>query len=143
MAKLSSLMISLLLFGMMVAGPIFYFSSLVNNVESQYGVTITQSNTTTFQVANQIIEKSKELQDETRSMTTGNPFTDFVNMLVRGAQVLTMMWDLTGIFTNIINDFVSFLGIAGEGGWITAGIMGIILIIITTKILSILLNREV
>jgi len=137
-------MISLLLFGMMITGPVLYYSQLITNVEDKYGVTISQSeNTSTFQVANQIIDKAETLQVSTQSMATGNFFTDFVGMLVAGLGTLSIMWDFTGIFTNIINDFVGILGISGEGGWITAGIVGIVLIVITTKILSIVLNREV
>lgn len=144
MSKLSSLMVALVLFGMMVTGPILYYSSLMTNVEDKYGVTITQSrNVSTYQVASKVIEKAETLQTSTEGMATGNLFTDFVGMLVAGLGTLSLFWDFTGIFTNIVDDFIGIVGISGEGGWISAGIMGIILIVITAKILSIVLNREV
>jgi len=137
-------MVSLLMFGMLVTGPILYYSSLITNIEDMYGVTISQSkNVTTYQIANRIIEKADDLQAGTKSMATGNLFTDFVGLLVSGLGTLSLFWDFTGIFTNVVSDFISLIGIGGEGGWISAGIMGIILIIITSKILSIVLNREV
>jgi len=137
-------MISLLLFGMMVAGPTFYYSSLRTNAMTKYDITMKQSrNTTTFQIADTIIEKAGTLQSRTENMASGNIFTDFVNMMVVGQGVLSIIWDFTGIFTNIPNEFIDMIGFGGQKGWIAAGIAGIVLIVITAKVLSIVLNREV
>jgi hypothetical protein len=138
------MMISLVLFGMLVMGPVFLYAELRSGMYITYGFNMSASDDSdVYDIVENVRTRTGQIQNETAAMTTGNIFTDFVNMLVGGARVLKTMWDLTGVFTNIINAFVSLLGFGGEGGWITTGIMTIILIIITFKILGVLLGKEI
>lgn len=141
--ELSEIMVSILIFSLVIMGPVFYYSSLISGVKDKYGIEMSASrDTAVFNMANQVIAKAEELQANARDMTTGNLFTDFVNMLTSGLGTISIMWDFTGMFQNIIDEFIDMIGISGSG-WIGAGVMGVILIIITAKILSIALSKEV
>lgn len=137
-------MVSLILFSMMVTGPALYYASLTTNANTKYGINVTHTqDVATFQVADEVIIKANTLQETTENIATGNIITDFVGILIKGVGVLSIFFDFTGIFTNVANDFTRILGFGGAGGWITAGILGIILVVITAKILSLAMNREV
>ena len=142
--QISEIAVSLLLFGIVVGAPIYYYSSLMTGVQEKYGVTMSASSSTAaFNITNAMIAKAAALQANTQAMSGDNAFTDFVNMLTSGLGTLSMFWDLTGLFQGIVNSFLTLIGINSEGGWIGAAIMGIILIVITAKILSIILSRDV
>ena len=141
--QLSEIAVSLLLFSIVVGGPILYYSSLMTGVQERYGTTMSaSSDTAAFNVTNTLIAKITELQANTQRMSSGNTFTDFVNMITSGLGVLAMFWELPGLFQNIINTFLDITGL-NAGGWIGAAIMGIIGLIITIKIISIALSKDV
>ena len=140
--QLSEIAVSLLLFSIVVGGPILYYSSLMTGVQERYGVTMSaSSDTAAFNVTNTLIAKITELQENTRRMSSGNTFTDFVNMITSGLGVLAMFWELPGLFQNIINTFLDITGL--NAGGLGAAIMGIIGLIITIKIISIALSKDV
>lgn len=144
MSNLSSIMVTLLLFSLFVTGPVVYYTVLIGNVYDKYGVEVTQStNTAVFSVTQDVIDMAKSLESNTTAMASGNLFTDFVGMLVSGLNTLKVMFGLTGIFTSIVDEFLVIMGLSGSGIPIAPVVLGIVLIIITAKILSIVLNRDV
>ena len=141
--QLSEIAVSLLLFSIVVGGPILYYSSLMTGVQERYGTTMSSSSdTAAFNVANSLIANITALQVQVQSMSSGNIFTDFVNMLTAGMGALSMFWGITGLFQGIINSFLDITGL-NAGGWIGATIMGIILLVITAKIISLAMSKDV
>lgn len=143
--ELSDFLTTLLLFSLVVMGPIFAYSGLITGMSEKYGVTMSASDDTeVFDIASSIIDKAETFQASVQGMATGNVFTDMVNMMTAGLGTLGIFWDMTAMVTNIADAFLGIVNLSGvNGGWIGAGVLGVMLVFITAKILSLIFNRDV
>lgn len=140
-AEIRSFMISLLVFSGVIVGMSFFYVDLTSPTNlAAYGYTpaqianISPEDLSSRDVANDIIEQTKAIEETLKQQPTGITAVDVAwGYINAGLSALLLPLNSVSLFTNMIDDVSSFIGLPT---WVSVTVIGIISLIILMEIMS-------